>query len=150
MVSNTEKRLGFLHVVNASSCDILSLNVYYLLNSFRYTCSRGETGQYHWKIDISGDCCQTCDGEVFKPDEVITRKVGNDVCRTVEIETCRKIPGTNKNVTNKWFFVFKGFEKAFIDVSIQHQSCCSHERGNNRIKITKIIYSSQDLFHWME
>ena len=42
---------------------------------------------------------------------------------------------------------FTGFEKAFIDVSIQHQSCCSHEGGKNRIKITKIIYSYQDLFH---
>ena len=87
---------------------------------------------------------------MFKPDEVITRKVGNDVCRTVEIETCRKIPGTNCQTRLSQtcdLFVFKGIEKAFIDVSIQHQSCCSHEGGKNRIKITKIIYSYQDLFH---
>merc|ERR1719450_226061 len=83
-----------------------------------YTCNNFGTFQNNnllfWNTTVSDTCCLSCDGTVYKADEVIDVIENDDECQSIETSICRILPG---------------FEHATIEKEYNYKSCCNDNTG---------------------
>ena len=102
---------------------------------FRYQCTYlDKTKVLYWRTSVSDHCCLACTNTVYKAETVIDTIELDDKCKSIETQTCRKLPGSFHRdnylvimYTNKTFSA--GNEKAKIESEFNYKACCNDNTG---------------------
>ena len=83
-------------------------------SQFRYKCEEIATWEdrlkVRWVRSVSAQCCQSCNGTVTPPGNIISTTYLEDDCLTIQTDVCRLRPG---------------LEKAVIDQEFSYRNCCN-------------------------
>ena len=86
-------QLSDVKLINFNSFKIL----FTILIVSSYKCTniddiRGKS-LFYWNISVSDNCCQDCDGVVYKANSVIDTIQHENKCKTTETLVCKILPG---------------------------------------------------------
>ena len=85
-----------------------------------------------WVRSVSAQCCQSCNGTVIPPGNIISTTQLEDDCLTTKTKVCRLRPG---------------LERAVIEQEFSYRNCCSDNFSKYLLKqswpIYEIFYSRQ-------
>lgn len=92
-----------------------------------YTCKHFDNHSinmfFMWNVSASEQCCQHCDGVIYKAGSVIETIQHEDECRTSETSVCRVLPDK---------------ASAAIEIEFKYKHCCDDGSGLNKLNATKL------------